>query len=64
VLTRSSFAPIEGDALEEVHDAYFGLFPGILKVLTQFVKLDRSVATDNGSRVEAWRFSDSATRLF
>jgi hypothetical protein len=64
VLTRSSFAPIEADSLEEVHDAYFGLYTGILKVLTPFVKLERSVLARGASRVEAWRFSDSAARLF
>jgi hypothetical protein len=64
VVTRSSFAPIDGPALEEVHDAYFALFPGILKVLSQFVKFDRTVESKGGNRVEAWRFSDSPTRLF
>lgn len=63
-LTRSSFAPIEGPSLEEVHDAYFALYPGILKVLSQFVKFERSVAAKGGDRVEAWRFSDSDTRTF
>jgi hypothetical protein len=64
VLTRSSFAPLDGAALEEVHEAYFALLPGIMKVLTPFVKLARSVESKDGSRVEALRFSDSADRLF
>lgn len=63
-LTRSSFAPIDESALEEVHDAYFGLVIGMLKVLSQFVKLERSVESKGGRRLEVWRFGDSSTRLF
>lgn len=63
-LTRSTFSPLQGDEVDEMFDAYFAMFTGILKVLTARVKLVRSIERNNGRRTETWRFSDSKQRLF
>ncbi|MBE7416816.1 MAG: hypothetical protein HS128_03535 [Ideonella sp.] len=64
VLTRTGFSPLEADAPEELFEAYFGLFTGILRVLTPFVSIKRAVDKQGGARMETWRFADSTKRLF
>jgi hypothetical protein len=62
-ITRTTFSPIGEGKSDELYDAYFAMFPAILKVLTARVKFERRIDTRDGGRVETWRFSDSAVRL-
>jgi len=65
-ITRQTFSPIHDIHIDPIYDAYFSMFPAILKVLTARVRLTRSVRQGAlaGSRVEEWRFEDSTSRLF
>lgn len=63
-ITRSTFSPLQGNDVEEMFDAYFALFTGILRVLTARVRLIRSVERKDGQRTELWRLTDSERRLF
>ncbi|MCK1403871.1 hypothetical protein, partial [Bradyrhizobium sp. 76] len=63
-VTRSTFTPLHENEVDEMFDAYFAMFTGILKVLTAHVKLVRSVEKKNGRRFEIWSLTDSDQRLF
>ncbi|WP_439406542.1 hypothetical protein ACNJX9_34655 [Bradyrhizobium sp. DASA03076] len=63
-ITRSTFSPIQENEVDEMFDAYFAMFTGMLKVLTAHVRLARSVERRNGRRTEVWCLSNSDRRLF
>ncbi|MGY4353120.1 hypothetical protein ACVWXM_009637 [Bradyrhizobium sp. GM7.3] len=57
-ITRLTFSPLHENEVDEMFDAYFAMFTGILKVLTANVKLVRSVEEENGANrdLEPGRF--------
>lgn len=63
-ITRSTFSPFRGIYADEMYDAFFALFTGILRVLTARVKLVRSVEKKDGQRTELWCLTDSDRRMF